>query len=96
MRILALTFEKMKFCRVVDDYSEAKCKGPICTDMPTAIMELGIKGATHRVNHYYGCRRAPKALFELESLIDKSANVEAWTGDVSRAGPMATSCFGRN
>jgi hypothetical protein len=96
IRALASVFAKMKFWRVAEDYSEAKCNGPVCTDMPTAITELSVKGLTHRVKHYYGCGSAPKALFEVESNIDKSANSERWTGDVSKAGPFGTSCRGGN
>jgi hypothetical protein len=64
--------------------------------MATAITELSIRGVTQRVKHYYGCRGAPKSLFDLESVIDKSANSEQWTGDVSNAGPYGTTCSGGN
>jgi hypothetical protein len=96
IRALASAFAKMKFWGIAEDYSEAKCKGRVCTDMPTAITELSIRGVTHRVNHYYGCGRAPKSFFELESLIDKSANSEQWTGDVSKSGPFGTTCWDKN
>jgi hypothetical protein len=64
--------------------------------MATTITELSIRGVTHRVKHYYGCWGAPKSLFDLESVIDKSANSEQWTGDVSNAGPYETTCSGGN
>jgi hypothetical protein len=84
----------MKFWGLNEDYdSAAKCKG-YCTDMPTALTEVRIKGASHRVKHYYGCGGAPKSLFELESAIDKSANSEQWIGDMSKAGPFGTTCSG--
>jgi hypothetical protein len=92
VRTLASVFKKMKFWGFAEDYSATKCSGRICTDMPTAITEFSIRGMTHRVNHYYGCGSAPKPLFDLESVIDKSANSEQWTGDVSKAGPYGTSC----
>lgn len=92
VRALALEFAKAKFWGLDEDYSGKKCKGQ-CTDMATAITEIKVKGATHRVKHYYGCGGVPKALFELESTIDKSANSEQWTGDVSKAGPFGTTCF---
>jgi len=41
-----------------------------------------------------GALRAP--VFDLESVIDKSANSEQWTGDVSNAGPYGTTCSGGN
>jgi Domain of unknown function (DUF6438) len=95
IRTLAVEFAKAKFLTLPEEYSEANCRR-YCTDMATAVTELSVKGATHRVKHYYGCGGAPKALFELESAIDKSANVERWTGDVSRAGPFGTTCTNRN
>jgi len=96
IRALAPVFARMKFWGLAEDYSAAKCKGGVCTDMATAITELSIRGVTHRVKHYYGCGSAPKCLFNLESVIDKSANSEQWTGDVSNAGPYGTTCVGGN
>jgi hypothetical protein len=96
IRALVSLFAKMKFWGLAEDYSAAKCKGRVCTDMATAITELSIRGVTHRVKHYYGCGSAPKSLFDLESVIDKSANSEQWTGDVSNAGPYETTCSGGN
>jgi len=93
IRELASQFAKIKFWGITADYSEAKCRGRMCTDMATVVTEISIKGVTHRVNHYYGCGRAPKSLFDLESAIDKSANSEQWTGDVSKAGPFGTTCW---
>jgi uncharacterized protein DUF6438 len=75
IRNLMSEFARSKFL-TLPEYSEEKCTGQICTDMPTAITELQMKGVTHGVRHYYGCRAAPKALFELESAIDKAANSE--------------------
>ena len=82
----------MKFWGIAEDYSAAKCKGRVCTDMATAITEPSISGLTHRAKHYDGCGGAPKSLFDLESVIDKSANSAQWTGDVSNAGPYGTTC----
>lgn len=96
IRGVALEFGKMKFWGIGEDYSTAKCKGRVCTDMATAVTEITIKGATHRVTHYYGCGSAPKSLFDLESAIDKTANSEKWTGDVSKAGPYGTTCWDKN
>jgi hypothetical protein len=92
VKALASEFAKMRFWEFDEDYhSAAKCKG-YCTDMATALTELRVRGATHRVKHYYGCAGVPKSLFDLESAIDRSANSKQWTGDVSRAGPYATTC----
>jgi len=96
IRALASLFAKMKFWGLAEDYSATKCKGRVCTDMATAITELSIRGATHRVKHYYGCGSAPKSLFDLESGIDKSANSAQWTGEVRNAGPYGTTCSDGN
>jgi len=96
IRALAAVFAKIKFWGLAEDYSAAKCNGRVCTDMPTSITELSIRGLSHRVKHYYGCGSAPKVLFDLESAIDKFSNSEQWTGDVSKAGPYGTTCSGGN
>jgi hypothetical protein len=96
IRALTAVFTRTKFWDLAEDYSETKCKGRVCTDMPTAITELIVKGASHHVRHYYGCGSAPKSLFELESAIDKFAKADQWTGDVSKGGPFGTTCFGSN
>jgi len=96
IRALASKFAEAKFWEVTDDHTQEKCKGRFCTDMATAITAVTIGGITHRVKHYYGCGNAPRSLFELESSIDKSANSEQWTGDVSKAGPYGTTCFVQN
>jgi len=88
-------FAQAKFLATKADYSAEKCScSRRCTDMPSAITELTAGGVTHRVNHYYGCGCAPNALFDLESAIDKAAQVEQWTGDVSKQGPFGTTCWG--
>ena len=96
IKSLASAFAKIKFWGLAQDYSRANCNGRVCTDMTTAITEFSVAGASHRVSHYYGCGNAPRSLFDLESLIDKSANAEQWTGDVSKAGPYGTTCSGGN
>jgi hypothetical protein len=79
----------------IDQFTEKNCSCTLCTDMPTAITEIQVKGASHRVEHYYGCRCAPRALWELERTIDKLVRTDQWTGDVSKQGPFATTCFNR-
>lgn len=93
IKSLIAEFAEAKFLSVPENYSEQKCACRYCTDMPTTITELVVKGVTHTVTHYYGCACAPKALFELETAIDKFANSEQWTGDVSKQGPFGTTCF---
>jgi Domain of unknown function (DUF6438) len=95
IKALVMEFARAKFFTLPEEYSKADCSR-YCTDMATAVTELDVRGATHRVKHYYGCGGAPKELFELESAIDKSAKVERWTGDVSKAGPYGTTCWDRN
>jgi hypothetical protein len=87
-------FTKAKFLTLSEDYSGENC-ARYCTDMATAVTELNLKEVNHRVKHYYGCGGAPKTLFDLESAIDKLANTERWTGDVSKAGPYGTTCVDR-
>ena len=94
IKMLAKEFSKANFLTLSEDYSGENCTR-YCTDFPTAVTELKLKQLNHRVKHYYGCGGAPKALFELESAIDKLANTEGWTGDVSKAGPFGTSCIDR-
>ncbi len=93
IRSLLSEFENAKFLSL-EDYSRPNCKGRVCTDMPTVIVELTVKGVKHVVNHYYGCGSAPKSLFDLETAIEKTVNTEQWTGDVSKQGPFGTTCFG--
>jgi hypothetical protein len=95
IRTLVSEFARARFLALPKEYSEEKCACRRCTDMASAVTELIAGGTTHRVNHYYGCACAPKALFELESAIDKAAQAEQWTGDVSKQGPFATTCFGQ-
>ena len=78
-----------------DQYTEKNCSCRFCTDMPTAITEIQVRGSTYRVEHYYGCTCAPKTLWALETAIDKIARTEQWTGDVSKQGPFGTTCFSR-
>jgi len=91
---LVAEFARAKFLSLPEDYSESKCSCRRCTDMASAVVEIQVGSVSHRVNHYYGCGCAPKALFDLESAIDKAANAEQWTGDTSKQGPMGTTCFG--
>jgi hypothetical protein len=96
VRMLVSQFGQIKFWEIADEYSETKCKGQLWTDMPTAITQLAVGGKAHRVTHYYGCAGAPKSLWSVESAIDKTANAQQWTGDVSHAGPFGTTRFQRN
>ena len=80
-----------RFFTMTKEYGQSDCKR-YCTDMASAITEVTVKGVAHRVEHYYGCGAAPKALFNVQSAIDKAAKIERWTGDVSKSGPVATTC----
>lgn len=92
IRALLSQFAKTKFWDVAEDYSRAKC-GRYCTDMATVVTRVTLKGATHKVKHYYGCGNAPRSLFDLESSVDKTVDSQQWTGDVSKAGPFGTTCW---
>jgi hypothetical protein len=91
LRALLSQFAKAKFWEFSEDYSRSRCTR-LCTDMATAVTVVTLKGATHRVKHYYGCGGVPKSLFELESAVDKAVDSQQWTGDVSKAGPFGTTC----
>lgn len=94
IRRLISEFEKAQFL-TIDQFNEKSCTCTLCTDMPTVTTELQAKGTTHRVEHYYGCRCAPKSLWDLEAAIDKIVQTEQWTGDVSKNGPFGTTCFSK-
>jgi len=92
VKALLAQFASAKFLSL-PDYLFEECTCRQCTDLPSTITEINVQGTTHRVRHDYGCGCAPEALFELESAIDKAANVEQWTGDTSKRGPAGTTCF---
>jgi hypothetical protein len=92
MATLLAAFDKANFW-TIDQYTEKTCACTLCTDMPSATTEISDGNRSHLVEHYYGCQCAPKALWELERTIDKIANTEQWTGDVSKSGPRGTTCF---
>jgi hypothetical protein len=95
VRALLAEFDKDKFWEIDPIYSEAGCTGTYCFDWPSTTIEVTIGGASHRIEHFYGCAAAPKSLFKLEKMVDETANVQQWTGDVSKSGPMATTCVNR-
>ena len=93
LKQLVAEFDKAAFFSI-EQFGEQSCTScTVCTDMPTAITSIQVKGATHSVNHYYGCRCAPKAIWDLETAIDKIVQVQQWTGDVGKQGPLGTTCF---
>jgi Domain of unknown function (DUF6438) len=92
IKTLLSEFARAKFVSL-PDYLLEKCTCRVCTDLPSAITEITVRGETHRVKHDYGCGCAPKELFELELAIDKAVKVEQWTGDTSNKGPFGTTCF---
>jgi len=92
-KILA-AFDKANYFSI-KPYTDDTCTCTLCTDMPTAITEIRAKEKSHRVEHYYGCRCAPRELWEVEQEIDRVVGTEQWTGDVSKQGPVGTTCFNR-
>jgi hypothetical protein len=94
VRKIVSAFDKANYFSI-KSYTEESCSCTLCTDMPTAITEIRAKGLSHRVEHYYGCRCAPKELWELEESIDGIAGTKQWTGDVSKQGPFGTTCFNK-
>jgi Domain of unknown function (DUF6438) len=92
LKALLSEFARVKFLSM-PDYLLEKCTCRQCTDLPSAVTEITVRGESHVVKHDYGCGCAPKELFELESAIDKAVKVEQWTGDTSNKGPFGTTCF---
>ena len=93
IKTLLSEFARTKFLSLPEEYAEEKCRR-YCTDMATVVTELTVKGKTYRVKHYYGCAAWPREFLDLESAIDRAANTQQWTGDVSKAGPFGTTCWG--
>ncbi len=91
--LILAAFSKANFFSIGDNVSEQKCSCRLCTDMPTVYTSINVAGTNHRVDHYYGCGCASHELWNLEKTIDQVVNVAQWTGDVSKAGPMATTCW---
>ena len=86
-------FDKANYFSL-DAYTNDHCSScTLCTDMPTAVTEIRVKGISHKVEHYHGCSCAPKSLWNLEETLDEIARTEQWTGDVSKQGPFGTTCF---
>jgi len=94
LRKILSAFDKAGYFSI-KQYTEESCSCTLCTDMPTTITEIRAKGVTHRVEHYYGCRCAPKELWELEKSLDVIVGTEQWIGDVSKQGPLGTTCFNK-
>ena len=92
LKALVAEFARVKFLSL-PDYLLEKCTCRQCTDLPSAITEIVVRGETHRVRHDYGCGCAPKELFELEEAIDKAVKIEQWAGDTSKKGPFGTTCI---
>ena len=59
--------------------SEPAC-GRYVTDLPTAISSATLGARTKRIEHDYGCGRAPAALAVLENRIDEVLGSGQWTG----------------
>jgi len=50
--------------------SAAVCRKAYMTDLPSATVTVAYRGRTHTVEHYLGCRAAPRAMWMLEAMID--------------------------
>jgi Domain of unknown function (DUF6438) len=94
IRVILSAFAKADFFAIGENVSAEKCSCRQCTDFPTALTEISLKDTSHKVNHYLGCGCATKELYSLEEQVDQLTKVEIWTGDVSKAGPFGTTCWG--
>lgn len=50
--------------------SSAVCRKAYMTDFPSATITVAYRGRSHSVEHYLGCRAAPRPLWALEAMID--------------------------
>jgi Domain of unknown function (DUF6438) len=93
LRSILAAFSAAAFTSIGEDVSESKCSCNTCTDFPSVITAITVGKATYRVNHYHGCACASKELLNLEDEIDRIVRSDQWTGDISKAGPVGTTCF---
>jgi hypothetical protein len=70
-------FETLKFSSL-RGYDSKGCYE--VTDHSSVRVTLTYDGKTHTVDHYTGCSRAPKALTDLETAIDRLLGVDRWIG----------------
>lgn len=59
--------------------TEPAC-GRYATDSPSVISSVTLRGRTKRIEHDYGCGRAPGVLVVLERRIDEVVGSSQWTG----------------
>jgi hypothetical protein len=51
------------------------------TDMPSVDMTFsGVGGRMKRIDHYYGCEKAPDWLYDVENSIEAALETERWVG----------------
>ncbi|MGB1253847.1 MAG: DUF6438 domain-containing protein, partial [Candidatus Promineifilaceae bacterium] len=91
---LVQTMNDIGYFELADKYTNY-----IVTDLPSVLTSLTIDGRTKRIERYEGDDQAPRALIEIEVMIDKLVNSEQWTGyeqtvpvTVGMPNPASTFC----
>jgi hypothetical protein len=81
LEALLVELEKAGYFSFANRYTSAE---PTCgrysTDSPSAITSATFRGRTKRIEHDYGCGKAPGALVVLERRIDEVLGSGQWTG----------------
>lgn len=75
--------EKLKLLlstSVFADLSVDCCACFTVTDNPTTTLEISDGTRTTKIEHYHGCKDAPKALSDLEDKIDEITEAVQWIG----------------
>ena len=81
---IAAKIAAIHFFDLKDEYSSQEINGAttVVTDQPTTITTVTRAGQTKKIENYFG---GPKALFELEQLIDELTESYKWVGGDPRA-----------
>lgn len=81
LEALLSELERAGYFSFADRYTPAESVcGPATSDSPSAITSIRFKGRAKRIEHYYGCGDAPRALAVLEQRIDEVLGSAQWTG----------------
>jgi hypothetical protein len=78
MKSLDDAFATAKYLDLDGKYDERDCYD--MTDHSSAVTSYHLGDRTKTVDHYQGCRRAPKELTTLEQRIDEIVGSARWTG----------------
>jgi len=83
VRKLVGVFEKAGYFSIGRDYTYETCSTKACgfsNDAASATTSIRVRGKTYKVSHSFGCRCAPKGLFDVEAAIDGVGRTVRWVG----------------